>query len=59
MLGIAQGNNKAKVLFDKMDTNQDGVVEKKEFMSTCETADNKMIFWSGCLEKKMIYGVNL
>ena len=44
MLGVANGNNKAKVLFDRMDTNKDGVVEKKEFMSTCETADNKMIF---------------
>jgi Ca2+-binding EF-hand superfamily protein len=44
MLGVANGNNKAKVLFDKMDTNKDGVVEKKEFMSTCEAADNKMIF---------------
>ena len=43
-VGVANVNTMAKVLFDKMDTNKDGVVEKKEFMHTCETADKKMVF---------------
>ena len=54
MLGIAYVNNKANVLFNKMDTNKDGVVEKKEFMYTCDTNDSKMVFWSGGLGKKLI-----
>ena len=44
MLGISDGSKKAKVLFDKMDINRNGLVEQQEFMHTCETADNKMIF---------------
>ena len=44
MLDISDGNNKAKVLFDKMDTNRDGVVGQQEFFFVCEEAENRAIF---------------
>ena len=44
VLGMADGSNKAQGLLEKMDMNKNGVVEKQEFLTSCETGDNKMIF---------------
>ena len=44
VLGMADGSNKAQGLLEKMDMNKNGVVEKQEFLKSCETGDNKMIF---------------
>ena len=41
---MADGSNKAPGLFEKMYINKNGVVEKQEFLVSCERGDNKMIF---------------